>query len=209
VTGPADHTVSQALAEAVRSPALALAVEGRAEGVPALGRLSSVGRRVVAKQAATELGEVLDVDVLGVVEKAWCTHDRLVAAGYRTVTSGGQEVVELGRHTVTSTHRPTVDVVVDDVVAVTVAFALKLQLDIASLVAVVRAGSLVAVHPGRCTLKASLSCEGVDLPSATATVTLPGSVDLGEGRRLVPKSFRAAEVPVPPQPRPSSAGQPA
>jgi hypothetical protein len=179
------------------SPGLTLAVEKSTDGVPALGRLSSIGRRLVAEQVAAEIGRLLDVDLSGIAEKAWCEHDRLVAAGYRTVASGGQEVLELGRHTVTSTHRPTVDVVVDEVVATTVDVTLTLKLEIASLVAVVRAGALVAAHPGRGKVTTSVTCEGVTLPGATATVTLPGRVDLGAGWRLVPQPEATAAVPVP------------
>lgn len=194
MTRTADPTVSQALRDAVTSPALEVALDSRAKGVPALGRLSSIGRRVVARQTVAALGELLDVDLLSVAEKAWCTHDRLVAAGYRTAARGGQEVVELGHHTVRSTHHPTVDLVVNGAVATTIEYELALTLEVASLVAAVRGGFLVAVHPGPCTLTAALSCEDVPLPSGTATVTLPGRVDLGRGHRLVPETFLPARA---------------
>ena len=195
-----DVTVRQALSATLASGVVTTAVESRGKGVPALGRLSSVGRRLVARQAVDAVGPVLDVDLLEVAEKGWTTYDRLVAAGYRTAASGGQEVVELHRHTVRSTHRPTVDVLVDDHVVSTVHFALELRLDITSLVAVVRGGALVAAHPGPCSTTAALSCEGVDLPSVTVKTTLPGTLDLGRGLRLVPDDLPVPPAPVPREP---------
>lgn len=163
------------------------AVERDAETARPLGPLSRAGRRIVARRAAEMVGELLDVDLVPVLTRGWCLHERLVAAGYRTAADpAAQEVVEIGEHRVTSTHHPTVEVTVDGAVALTVPVDLTLTLDVHALVAVVRDGALVAAHPSTATLTAALTVEGVSLPPRTARVALPGMVDLGRGLRLVP-----------------------
>lgn len=182
--------IQDVLGKALASPELEVAVERGTDGVPLLGRLSSVGRRVVARNAAATLGDVLDIDLLTVAERAWTTHDRLVAAGYRTAAGGAPEHVELGQHVITSTHKPTVDVLVAEELAVTVRFSLVLKLEFAYLLAGVRDGLLVGLNPGPCRLAASLTCEGVPVPPAgRADMRVAGRVDLENGLPLVPASF--------------------
>lgn len=190
MTVPDAPRVSDVLAEALASTELKGAVERRTDGIPLLGRLSSIGRRVIARNTATALGKALDVDLLTVAERAWKTHDRLVAAGYRTAVGGAPEHVEIGQHVITSTHEPMVDVLVAEECALTVHFELVLKLTVAYLLADVRDGLLVALDPGPCRLAATLACEGVPVPpTGRATFRLGGRIDLVGGLPLVPSSF--------------------
>lgn len=186
MTPPARPTVGQLLGPSLRSPGVDVALDSRTQGVPQLARLSSIGRRLLAGQIADRLDELLAMDVATLAEKAWLTYDRLIAAGYRTAARRDSEVVEIGRHTITSTHHPEVDVIVDERLVTTVHFVVTVGMDVEALVAAVQQGFLVALHPGPCVLTAALACEDVPLPSATVSCTLPGRVDLRPGLRLVP-----------------------
>ena len=189
MTDPAVPAVGQLLAPSLDSPKLALAVQSRAEGVPALARLSAVAQRLLVRHIIRELDGLLSVDITALAERMWTAHTQLVAAGYRTAANQRREILQLGPHTVTSTHRPTVDVIINDQHAMTVEFLLTIKLQVHALVASVQAGYLTAIQPGPCICTASLACEGVPLPSATSRLDLPGRVDLGQGHPLVPNAF--------------------
>ena len=89
-------------------------------------------------------------------------------------------MVQLATHRITTAHRPYVDVVIDDKKIATVHFDLSLVLDVDTLLGTVRRGRLVALASGRCTVTASLGCEGIDLVSRQ-TVIDPAAI--GHSRR--------------------------
>jgi hypothetical protein len=83
--------------------------------------------------------------------------------------------VKLGRHTVTSSHKPSLDIVVDDVKVDTVPFELKLTLTLDTAMLTIRAGEVLAVAPGACQAAGELKCEGDSLVKRDSKlIKLPG-----------------------------------
>lgn len=83
-------------------------------------------------------------------------------------------MVVLAAHRVSSTHHPSVDLLVDGVKVHTLVFELNVVFDLNGVVAVVRLGELVALRGAECVIAVSLTLEGAPLMPPRK-----GRVDLG------------------------------
>lgn len=133
---------------------------------------------------------LLDVD-LGVMAVAgWRIHQRLVNAAKETLrVPGREEVVQLGTHQITSTHRPTVDLLVDGVHAHTFRFRLTIVVDVELAAAVIRAGELVALNVGDTSITGTLTLEAargdIELIHQQRQVDLNRIIRLNNGVPLI------------------------
>jgi hypothetical protein len=149
-------------------------------------KLSRAGRNAANDQVAALAHGLLDLDLGGLVIAAWGKYADLTAAAKRTfATPDSSEVVELATHTITSTHRPFVELLVNDVHVATVRFELAVKFVVKALVATVQHGRLVAVHAGDCDVTATLAAEGRQLAKREAHLQLPVLVRLGGGIPLL------------------------
>lgn len=83
--------------------------------------------------------------------------------------------VKLGHHTVTSSHKPSLDIAVDGVKVDTVPFELKLTLALDTATLTIRGGEVLAVAPGACKAAGELKCEGYSIVKRESrAVRLPG-----------------------------------
>jgi hypothetical protein len=162
----------------------------------ALRGLSRAGREAASGQIATIAHGMLDLDLGDLVVGAWRKYADLTAAARRTIAApDSTEVVELATHRITSTHRPFVELLVDDVHVATVRFELCIELVVKGLVGTVRRGYLVDVHCGDCDLTASLAAEGRELARRKARLELPLLLPLGGGIPLLRGEERPPAVP--------------
>ena len=149
-------------------------------------RLSGASRKAADDQVAAVAHGLLDVDLGGLVIAGWGKWAELTAAAKRTFAApDSSEVLELAVHTITSTHRPSVELLVNDVHVATVHFELGVKFVIKGLVATVQHGRLVAVHAGDCDLTATLAAEGRQLAKQEARLQVPVLVRLGSGLPLL------------------------
>jgi len=149
-------------------------------------KLSRAGRNAAGDQVASVAHGLLDLDLGGLVIAAWGKWAELTAAAKRTFTTpDSSEVVELATHTITSAHRPYVELLVNDVHVATVRFELAVKFVVKALVATVQHGRLVAVHSGDCDVTATLAAEGRQLAKREAHLQLPLLVRLGGGIPLL------------------------
>ena len=152
-----------------------------------LGLLSPAGRTMVHGELSKVADHLLDLPVGDALRRAWATHRRLKDAARHTLaTPGSEEVVELDSHRATSSYHPYVQLMVDEEVVRTVRFDLVLVFDVQALLAIVRAGELVAFRTGNCVATATLSSEGFVLAGPRKTeLVFPGTVRLKEPLPLV------------------------
>jgi hypothetical protein len=151
----------------------------------ALGQVSTNGRSTVEREMTGALSTLLGLDLGEVIIAGWRSHRALVAAAQATQDNpSATEVVQLATHQIATGHRPYVDVIVNGVKLATVHFDLSLSLDIDAVLATVRGGRLVAIQSGRCTVTATLSCEGHQLASRKAKLDPVATVRLGQGLAL-------------------------
>jgi len=84
--------------------------------------------------------------------------------------------VKLGQHTVTSSHRPHLDIVVDGVKVDTIPFEVKLTVGLDTALVTIRAGEVLAVAPGACRAAGEFKCEGYSIVKRESRpIELPGT----------------------------------
>lgn len=160
-----------------------------------LRNLSGSAVAAVNREIATVASGVLDLDLGDLLVSGWRKYSSLVQAAERTVAApGSEEVVVLASHRVTSSHRPYVDLFVDEVKVITLRFELKVVFDLNGLVAVVRLGELTALRSGECVVTATLALEDVPLTQRQRRVDLAVVVPLDPPVSLVDATAGKVEV---------------
>jgi len=85
-------------------------------------------------------------------------------------------LVEVTRHTVTSTHKPSLDIVVNDMKVDEVPFELKLTVTLDGALLTIRDGKIEAMSPAACKAGGELKCEGYTiLKRESAPIKVPGT----------------------------------
>jgi hypothetical protein len=149
-----------------------------------MGRIRSSLARAAAGEVGSVVAGLLDLDLVDVLVSGWQKYDALSLAAEETLLSPGQEhVIDLATHRITSTHAPSVELVVDGVPApiASIDFEIDLAAVIQALRAVVSGGKLTAIRSGDVELSAKLSCEGVELTSIEHRIDPSLELDLGSG----------------------------
>jgi hypothetical protein len=144
-------------------------------------------------EICTTTDDLLNLDLVDVLVTGWRKHAALTAAARRTAAApGSSEVVDLATHHISMTQRPYIDLVCDGVRVGRVQLELRLDVTVAGLVAVVRAGRLAAAQAGHCTVTATLLIENEQVAARSAHLDLPQAVRLGAGIPLLPDREPAA-----------------
>jgi len=151
-----------------------------------LSKLSNGLREASCNEVANVAAGVLELDVIEVLVAGWGKYEVLTDAARRTLEAPGtEEIVDLGVHRITSTHRPRIDVFVDGVKREGVGLEIDLSIELHAVRAVVASGRLMALRSGRADLDAELNCQGVRVASANRQIDLSLTVGLGTGIALI------------------------
>ena len=164
------------LRSAMRDSGASGAVDGR------LGALSPGLRTIANDEVIAVIAGVLDLRLFDVLATGWRKWEDLAGAARRSLEMPGQtEIVELVDHRITSTHRPHVDVKLDERPIAEIAVQIEIEIELHALTAVVSEGRLSALRNGRATVSAELAVEGVQVARPALPIELPLEVGLGEG----------------------------
>jgi hypothetical protein len=147
---------------------------------PAITRLTGEASRALNQELASITSDLLSsIDLGDVIIYAFRTHRRLVEAARATLRApGSEEVVRLASQHVSSTHQPSVDLLVDNVRMHTLSFELTISFDIDVAVAVVRHRDLVALNCGKSLARGRMGVDGVDLIAREYPIDLRLAVHL-------------------------------
>ena len=193
--GPVDVVSSDQAS--IRAMADALQQQGALGSISAAVKsLSRAGLGAVSNQIATAAHGLLNLDLdLGeALVTGWCQFADLTAAAKHTVAAPGSEVVvDLATHSITWTHNPQIDVLVNDARVATVHFELSIRFKVKGLAATVRYGRLVAASSGGCEVMGTLAAEGRRLAQREAQFQLPLLVRLGNGIPLLSSDREPAD----------------
>lgn len=160
-----------------------------------LRHLSGSVAATVDHEVGAVVERMLELDLGDVLVSGWRKHADLVEAARRTLAlAGSEEVVVLGSHRVTSTYRPRVDLYVDELRVSSLEFELRIAFRLTGVAAVVRAGDLVSLRGGDCTVDVTLELEGAVLAHRRRGLDLGVALPLAHPVALVDK------VTVPVQP---------
>ena len=151
----------------------------------AVDKFSRAGRNAIVDQIAAVAHGLLDLDLGGLLIAGWGKYVDLSEAAKRTLAApDSTEVVELATHTVSSIHRPFVELLVDNVHVATLHFELSVEFVVKGLVATVQRGRLAAISEG-CNVAAAVTAGGRRLAKREAHFPLPLLVHLGGGIPLL------------------------
>jgi hypothetical protein len=167
-----------------------------------LARLTQQGREAAEEQLASVTAGLLDLDLGDLLIYGWRTRERLVKAARETrQIPGRQDVVQLGTHRITSTHNPTVELLVDGVKMHTFRFQLTVIFDIDVAALVIRDGLLTALKAGdgtvACTLALEMPGGDIDLANQQRKIDLRLIINIGHGIPLLPADAGYGARPVP------------
>ncbi|WES62878.1 hypothetical protein P0L94_10445 [Microbacter sp. GSS18] len=147
----------------------------------ALSKLTPLGLDILGKRIGALLGDMLNVDLGGMLGGALMKNEELADALRATAeTPGSEAIVTLADQTLQSGYSPAVDIVVNEVPLVSVAFDVSLATLIEGALVVVRDGRMTAVQAGRAHLTASLSCQGTPIAAREVELNLPAVLRLPE-----------------------------
>jgi hypothetical protein len=160
-------------------------------------------RSAVGAEIIRTVDALLDLDLGGLLATGWTKHKTLTSAAEQTrAAPGTSAVVSLLEHSVSSTHRPRVDLLVREKRIGSVHLELSVRFTVRGLAATVRGGKLVSLTGGSCDINASLSVEEHELAHRTARADLPLVVRLGDG---IPLGHGPAPGQDAPHPEPPAA----
>jgi len=145
----------------------------------------------VEKELDTKLGEVLNVGLDEVMLAAWKKYRGLCEYADSTRHPPEEAIlVPLARHTVSSIHRPHVDLLIKDVSLGSLCLDIRLALALEGVVLKVQGGKIRDVCAGSCQVSGTLQCtirsrvgskEILSLKKGTRKLRLPGAVHLAHG----------------------------
>lgn len=145
-------------------------------------------------QIAGATDELLSLNLADVAAQGWKKYVALDKAARSTVDSPATEVVTLLRHSIVSSHHPTVDVTFDGTPVATINIDLELTFTIAGAKAVIRRGRLMEIRIGTCTVAGSLAVQQVSVVKRQHEFVLPGIIRFGEGIPLASAPARPASL---------------
>jgi hypothetical protein len=154
------------------------------------GRVRSAATTVVPKgalalirrQVADAALEVLEIPFSDVLTGAWSRYSELMDAAELTrADPGRREDVVLAEHTVTSQHRPHVDVLVDDTLVASIQLQVELLCTVRALTVAVERAAIVEVGSGSAHVELSVAADDVPLWTREHEFDVAAVVRLREG----------------------------
>jgi hypothetical protein len=148
----------------------------------AIRRLARPALEFAVLQLGSAAEQLTGIELGGVLIDGWRGHRDVIAAADRTVQApGSSETVGLTAHQVTAAYEPTIDLLIDEVLASRIPLAIGIELSVANLMASVHAGRLMAVRVGDTECAVTLGAQGFELARGSGNVDLSRAFSLGGG----------------------------
>lgn len=184
-----DESMREIRAKVAASRAAVELARGAVSGsAPALleGALGQVHDRV---------DEILSTPLSAILADAWRTYAPFLKYSDPAKYPPGDTVeVELETHTVRSSLRPYVEVVVDGKRVCRIDFQVEVEVRLDAAILVIRNGRFMELRAGRSTFAGTFALEEVVLARTEKRFPLPGAISFGDG---IP--IRPGVVPAPPE----------
>jgi len=129
--------------------------------------------------------DLLDIDIVDVLLGGWKAHQE-VRRQLRTTAADPSRLarVHLARHTIRSTHAPSVEFRLHGKTLVELTFPMELAFEIEAVELLLRAGSVREIRPGDARFRGTVKLEHtVLLQRELSPIALPGRIDLDMGTR--------------------------
>jgi hypothetical protein len=147
------------------------------------GRDDATGWPAAWSQLQSKLPQLFDVPLLDILLASWEKYSLVsLYAEPDAQEPGKRTTLDLDKRSLTSTHKPRVELRVHDQLIATLPFTIKLQLQFKTLRLTVGDGRIWRIETGHCEGKGSVLMNGQTiLERSFAEVDLPGLIDFEEG----------------------------
>ncbi len=127
--------------------------------------------------------ELLDIDIGEIIVGVWKKRDELKKyADTSKYPPGETYLVSLLEHTITSKHRPGIEVLINGAKVKTIWFDIEFALTLEGAILEIDGGSIIGLSTGTCKGMGAIRCEGVALlEKETQPFRLPGSLAFDPG----------------------------
>jgi len=133
-------------------------------------RTRALGLLATASHAAQQVldGKLLDgftkllqrLDLMSLVIEGWRSYTKLIDAARQSRSTPDQpQKVVVSNHQITSTHHPTIEVIINDTQRYTARLTVAITFDLRLVRAIVQNADLVAVESGSCLVSVTLGIE--------------------------------------------------
>ncbi len=154
----------------------------------ALAEAAKVPWESVVEEVGEQIGKLSDIGLDDILLRAWAKYRHL--RQYRDAEKYPPDetiLVPLAEHSVTSTHKPYVEILVGERRVGRITFEIQLKLDLEGVVLKVRDGKIWEVKSGRCRGEGRITVGAATLiEKETPLIDLPGVIK-------VPKGFEIPE----------------
>lgn len=130
-----------------------------------------------------KVGDLLNVHLSDIMIGAWKKFSILLKYCDPTKYKPDETfLVPLAEHTITSTHKPYIEVLVNEKEVTKIHFSITLSLMLEGFVLKVQSGKVMEIQTGTCRGKGEIQCEGVTVKEKqTEPYRFPGVIHLGDG----------------------------
>ena len=157
---------------------------------------------VVEQEVAVKAESLLSVNLADVATAGWRQYGALLDAAHRTHDDPrSEEIVALVTHQIESSHRPNIELFINDRSTATFNIEVQITFTVAAALAVVRQAWLTEVRAGTCTVSGSLSLQQNVLATRQRHFDLRGAIRVRRGIPLLESVDDTGNGPPPVRPQ--------
>jgi len=148
--------------------------------------LKSVDGAAVNEALFAKLAQTLDDPIFKVLADAWSKCADILKYGDRKKYPPGETfLVSLAQHSISSVHKPSIDIVINEIRFATLEFLVTLAINIEAFQLEIQDARIKRMRAGKLHASGEVGMGGVPIyQKALQPVRLPLTVDLGEGVRI-------------------------
>lgn len=149
---------------------------------------SSMSWTGFSEEITTKAGDLLSVSIPDILIRAW-NKTGILNKYINREKYDPEEVflIELKEHTVTSKHKPYLDVEVNNKSIGKINFEIDLDIAVQGVILKIQDAKIRQIRTGTLKVSGAINCEGLEIAKKKSKeINLPGKIDLGEGIPIAP-----------------------
>ena len=161
--------------------------------MPALKKLilqqtKGLGWGVLREEILKKVEDLLNISLPEIFTAAWNKYHILLQYLDRQKYPPNESfLVPLAEHTINSEHHPSLEIMINEQPVGKINFAISVALTLEGIILKIQDGKIKEIFTGTCKGKGTVKCEDqVILEEKMKSLSLPGSIDLGEGIPIAP-----------------------
>lgn len=143
---------------------------------------------VALNEITKKVGDLLNISVIDIILKAWNKYRELLKYTDKEKYPPDMSVlVPLAEHTIKSEHKPYLEILINEKPAGKIDFNINISLTLKGMILKIQDGKIKEIKTGSCKGKGNVKLEDfVIMERETDSISLPGSINLGEGVAIAP-----------------------